>query len=148
MLVMLWVCVIVNIQFLVVCVQLLVLVLLKVDISNGNINGCCVEYVIDLVIDGVVYQQVMVSVFDGKIINKYVCMYCIELLLVCNGWMIWVWCMMLNVNSGMIVDMMCVELFVEVIDVKLCYLNLVLIGLCIDVCQFSNILMCLYWLCG
>ncbi|MCP1173040.1 host specificity protein J [Ralstonia chuxiongensis] len=134
-----WVRAIANTQLSAVRVQLSVPALSKADTSNGNINGCRVEYAIDLATDGAAYQQVMASAFDGKTTNKYARTHRIELPPARNGWTIRVRRTTPNANSGTIADTTRVESFAEVIDAKLRYPNSALIGLRIDARQFSNI---------
>lgn len=111
----------------------------KTNVTNGDITGTSVYYLIQLSIDGGPFNTIMTGGFVGKTTTKYERGHRIDLPPATTGWTIRVQRLTEDSTSSALVNSTFVEAFTEIVDVKLRMPMSAYVGTIIDAEQFSSI---------
>lgn len=133
-----WVRAISNTQLSAVRVRFAWPALQSVD-ASGNINGCRIEYKVEVATDGGAYQQVLSEAVDGKTTTVYERTRRIDLPKAASGWLMRITRLTINQNNNKISDTMQIAAFTEVIDAKIRYPNTALLYIEFSAEQFRSI---------
>lgn len=106
--------------------------------DNGDNTGYRIEYAIDLSTDGVGYNEVLRSAFDGKTTSEYQRTHRVDLPKANTGWQIRVRRLTKNQNTARIADKVTISAVTDVIDAKLRYPNTALLFITFNARQFNN----------
>lgn len=106
--------------------------------DNGDTTGYRIEYAIDLSTDGVGYNEVLRSAFDGKTTSEYQRTHRVDLPKANTGWQIRVRRLTKNQNTARIADKVTISAVTDVIDAKLRYPNTALLFITFNARQFNN----------
>ncbi|HGN1087929.1 TPA: host specificity protein J [Proteus mirabilis] len=106
--------------------------------DNGDTTGYRIEYAIDLSTDGVGYNEVLRSAFDGKTTSEYQRTHRVDLPKANTGWQIRVRRLTKNQNTARIADKVIISAVTDVIDAKLRYPNTALLFITFNARQFNN----------
>ncbi|HEJ9438551.1 TPA: DUF1983 domain-containing protein [Proteus mirabilis] len=106
--------------------------------DNGDTTGYRIEYAIDLSTDGVGYNEVLRSAFDGKTTSEYQRTHRVDLPKANTGWQIRVRRLTKNQNTARIADKVTISAVTDVIDAKLRYPNTSLLFITFNARQFNN----------
>ncbi|MDM8400478.1 phage tail protein, partial [Acinetobacter baumannii] len=107
--------------------------------TNGDVSGVTIEYAIDLQTDGGVWTEVLKTKISDKTSANYERAHRVDLPRADSGWLVRVRRLTPNSSSEYISDKMYIEAVTEVIDAKLRYPNMALLGLQYDAETFGNV---------
>lgn len=107
--------------------------------ENGDVSGVKIDYTIDLKTDNGGWVQVLSPSINAKTSDAYERSHRIDLPPATTGWQVRVRRLTPNSTSDLVSDRMFVSAITEVIDLKLRYPNIALLGLRYDATSFSNV---------
>lgn len=107
--------------------------------DNGDVKGYTIEYAIDVKTTTGAYKEVLKTKLSDKTSTNYERSHRVDLPPSDNGWQVRVRRITPNTTSEYISDKMYIAAITEVIDVKLRYPNLALLGLQYDAETFSSV---------
>lgn len=106
--------------------------------TNGDVTGVTIQYAIDLQTDGGTWTEVLNTQISDKTSTNYERSHRVNLPKADTGWQIRIRRLTPNSNSELISDKMYIAAVTEVIDAKLSYPNVALLGLQFDAETFGG----------
>ena len=134
-----WVQALTNLQLSAVSITLSVPALSQQNISNGDVTGYTINYLIEVQTDSGAWVTAVSTAFTGKTTSKYQRTHRIDLPTATTGWQVRVTRTTANANSTTIADTTTIDSYTEIIDAKLRYPNSALVAVSGDASTFSNI---------
>lgn len=134
-----WVQALTNLQLSAVSITLSVAALSQQNISNGDVTGYTINYIIEVQTDGGAWVTAVNTAFTGKTTSKYQRTHRVDLPAATTGWQVRVTRTTANANSTTIADTTTIDSYTEIIDAKLSYPNSALVAVSGDAATFSNI---------
>jgi len=134
-----WVQAFTNLQLSAVSITLSVPALSQQNVSNGDVNGYTINYLIEVQTDSGAWVTAVNTAFTGKTTSKYQRTHRIDLPNATTGWQVRVTRTTANANSTTIADTTTIDSYTEIIDAKLRYPNSALVAVSGDASTFSNI---------